>query len=275
MGGIIWLASYPKSGNTWLRAFLHNLLLNPSSPADINSLDRFCRGDSQNLYYLPYVNEPVAQLADAEVMKLRPKVHLGIAQSSQDAIFVKTHNALQSVLDTPLVTMECTAAAIYVVRNPLDICLSLADHAGTDIDGAIEMMANPAARTFTDEINVFEFYGTWSHHVDSWTGQPNPGLQVVRYEDMSDNPRATFKQIAQFLNLSPPRARLDKAIKFSSFKMLSRQEQQHGFRERSSHSDKFFRVGRAGQWKTTLTSAQIDAVVSVQHKEMEKFGYLP
>jgi hypothetical protein len=275
MGGIIWLASYPKAGNTWLRAFLHNLLLNPTQPAAINELDRFCKGDSQNYAYAPFVKKPVAQLTDEEVMEIRPKLHQAIARSSKDAVFVKTHNALQAVLDTSLVTMECTAAAIYVVRNPLDVCLSLADHAGLDIDGAIAMMGDPAARTYTDDVNVFEFYGTWSHHVESWTGQPNPSLLTVRYEDMTDKPRATFKQVANFLNLSPSRQRLEKAIKFSSFKMLSRQEQKTGFRERSSHSEKFFRVGRTGQWRNILTTQQIDTVVSLQHQQMEAFGYLP
>ena len=275
MGGIIWLASYPKSGNTWLRAFLHNLLLNPTKPAAINELDRFCKGDSQNFAYAPFANKPVAQLTDDEVMAIRPKVHRAVAQSSRDAQFVKTHNALQSILDIPLVTMDSTVAAIYVVRNPLDVCLSLADHAGLDIDGAIAMMGDPSARTYTDDFNVFEFYGTWSHHVESWAGQENPGLLTVRYEDMADHSRATFKKIALFLNLSPPRPRLEKAIKFSSFKMLSRQEQKTGFREKSTHSEKFFRVGRAGQWRKTLTTQQIDTVVSLQHKQMEKFGYLP
>jgi hypothetical protein len=97
----------------------------------------------------------------------------------------------------------------------------------------------------------------------------------VRYEDMIDKPRATFKRVASFLNLSPSRQRLEKAIKFSSFKMLSRQEQKTGFRERSSHSEKFFRVGKAGQWRKILTTEQVDTVVSLQHQQMQAFDYLP
>ncbi len=275
MAGIVWLASYPKSGNTWLRAFLHNLLLNPAQPADINQLDRFCRGDSQNHYYQPYASKPIEGLSDEEVMALRPKVHAGFAQSSPDAVFVKTHNALQSVLEIPLVTMSCTAGAIYVLRNPIDVCPSLADHAGLSLDEAIALMGRPGARTFTDSANVFEYYGTWSHHVESWTGQESDGLIWLRYEDMADKPRATFRKVAEFLGLSPPRPRLDKAIKFSSFKVLARQEAQHGFRERSDHAQRFFRVGRAGQGKKALTTQQIDRIVADHGPIMERFGYLP
>ncbi len=63
MGAIIWLASYPKSGNTWLRAFLHNLLRNPSQPADINQLDRFALGDSQKMWYAEVADRPLADMA--------------------------------------------------------------------------------------------------------------------------------------------------------------------------------------------------------------------
>ncbi len=275
MSGIIWLASYPKSGNTWLRTFLHNLLLDPRQPADINSLDSFCFGDSQAYNFVPHTAKPVAELSDAEVMALRPKVQRGFALSSPDSVFVKTHNALQQFQSVPLVSMENTAAGVYVVRNPLDVCLSLADHAGITIDEAIALMAHPQGRTFTDADNVFEFYGAWSHHVETWTEQKNEGMIVVKYEDMAAKPRATFKRIANFLKLEPPRQRLDKAIKFSSFRTLARQEAKSGFRERSAHSQRFFRVGKAGQWKGKLSAQQVDAVVSAQQRQMARFGYLP
>ncbi len=276
MGGIIWLASYPKSGNTWLRAYLHNLLRDPEKPADINQLDQFCLGDSQAHWY--YNISSFKDLTDvplAEVASLRTKVHQTFTQASPDSVFAKTHNLLGEAHGAPLVSMEYTVGAIYVVRNPLDMVPSLADHYGLNFDEAIDMLASPDAGTANSKSNAFEFYGTWSQHVRSWTGPENDSLMHLRYEDMDHKPTQTFRRAAKFLGLEPSKARLDKAIRFSSFKVLQGQEKRDGFRERSSHSERFFRSGKSGQWRTLLSKAQIDRVVADHREQMERFGYLP
>jgi len=276
MGGIIWLASYPKSGNTWLRAFLHNLLRDPDRPMPINELDKFCLGDSQASWYVHVSGgRSPAELSKPEVAQLRPQVHAAFTKAHPDSVFAKTHNLLGESFGVPLVSMQHTVGAIYVVRNPLDVVLSLADHFGIGIDEAIAFMANPEAGTENDAVNAYEHYGTWSQHVASWTREETPGLTWVRYEDMLDKPQKTFGEVARFLGLQPPRQRLAKAIKFSSFKVLRQQEDRSGFRERSAHSEHFFRVGRAGQWRRQLTAEQVDAVVATQREQMERFGYLP
>ncbi len=274
MGGIIWLASYPKSGNTWMRAFLHNLLRNPDRPADINALDQFCLGDSQAGWYEQVSGRDIGSLDVREIARLRPKVHEAFTRAHPDSVFAKTHNMLGSYEGVPLVSLQYTAAAIYIVRNPLDVSISLADHYGIAIDEAIDMLASPDAGS-AGEGSVYEIYNTWSRHVESWTHRDSEALTWLRYEDMLDKPVKTFGRVAGFLGIDPPRQRLDKAIRFSSFKVLRRQEEQSGFRERSSFSERFFRAGRAGQWRKTLTPAQVDAVVAAHGTQMARFGYLP
>jgi len=276
MGGIVWLASYPKSGNTWLRAFLHNLLRDPERPMPINELDKFCLGDSQAAWFehLSGGRSP-AEMSKQEIAALRPQVHAAFTRAHPDSVFAKTHNILAESFGTPLVTMAHTVGAIYVVRNPLDVCISLADHFGLSLDDAIAFMANPEAGTENDAVNAYEAYGTWSQHVASWTREGTQGLTWLRYEDMLDRPQKTFAAVARFLGLEPSRQRLAKAIKFSSFKVLRGQEDRSGFRERSKHSEHFFRVGRAGQWRRTLSPAQVGAMVTAQREQMERFGYLP
>ncbi len=276
MGGIIWLASYPKSGNTWLRAYLHNLLRDPDKPADINQLDQFCLGDSQAHWYHHVANAgDLSKLPLAEVAKMRPAVHEAFTKAHPDSVFAKTHNQLGEAFGVPLVTMEYTVGAIYVLRNPLDMVISLADHFGLELDEAIDMLADPEAATGNTEQNAFEFYGTWSAHVQSWTRQEDSSLMHLRYEDMSAKPNQSFKKVANFLGLNPSKARLEKAIRFSSFKVLQGQEKRDGFRERSSHSERFFRSGKAGQWRSVLSKAQVDRIVSDHHEVMGRFGYLP
>ncbi len=275
MGGIIWIASYPKSGNTWMRAFLHNLLRNPDQPADINKLDQFALGDSQKIWYERVSGRPAAELEPQKLATLRPKVHQHMSESHADSVFVKTHSLLAEDRGVPLITMDCTAGAIYVVRNPLDVAVSLTYHLGVTVDQAVELMADPNGRSFADPVNVDQVFGSWSLHVHSWTHAPTPSLYVIRYEDMLTKPMTAFQSVAAFLGLEPPQERLSSAIEFSSFDVLREQEQRHGFREKSMFAEAFFRSGTAAQWRKILSASQVDAVLGAHRDQMERFGYLP
>lgn len=273
MGGIIWLASYPKSGNTWMRAFLHNLLQDPPAPTPINELSRFTLGDTMLQWYIEANGGPVDGYTDEQLAALRPKVHRLFTQVFPDSVFVKTHMVLGAVSGVPLISMEHTAGAIYILRDPRDVALSAASHFGTDVDGAIALMNNPHAKTGYEGINVPQYYGTWSQHVQSWTLAQHQRLLVVRYEDMLDKPFPTFSKVAKFLGLQPPPERIRKAIRFSSFRELQRQEARAGFIERSDRAQAFFRAGEAGQWKRRLSAEQIDLLVAAHGPVMREFGY--
>ena len=101
-----------------------------------------------------------------------------------------------------------------------------------------------------------------------------PALNVVRYEDLQDQPLDTFAGVAQFLGLNPPRDRLERAVANSSFRALKAQEEAHGFVERTVHT-RFFREGRAGAWKAALSEQQVARIVSDHREQMERFGYVP
>jgi len=244
MGKIVWLASYPKSGNTWLRAFLHNFLRNPDEAYDLNRMDEYSLGDSGGIFYQKFLRKPVKEMTEEEIMILRPKVQEMHTRSTPDNVFVKTHNALVEYLDRPMISMEHTAAAVYVVRNPLDVLISHADHYGTTIDESIDIMNSPNAKSDSGIHSVFELQCSWSRHVESWTGRPHRALHVMRYEDLHLRPLETFGGLVGFLGLPPDRDRLRRAIVLSSFKALRKQEEEHGFRERSTAQERFFREGR-------------------------------
>ena len=275
MGNIMWLASYPKSGNTWLRAFLHNFLRDPARSYDINALSHFTMGDSQLSWYQQIDPRPPSDYTQDDVRRMRPQVHRAMTQAFPDTVFVKTHNALLLDEGHPLVTMEVTAGAIYIVRNPLDVVVSYSHHLAFTIDQTIDLLARENAASDTNEKNVYEVMGSWSQNVDTWTRTASPQLHVVRYEDLLERPRQSFGGIVRFLGIEAPRDRLDKAIKLSSFRVLKEQEKRNGFIERPEVAPAFFREGRAGQWRDRLTPAQVDRVLSIHHLQMERFGYVP
>lgn len=275
MGALIWLASYPKSGNTWMRSFLHNLFRNASAPVSINELDDFCLGESDAAWYAPRSPRPLAELGLDEIARLRPVVHRDFTLAFPDSVFVKTHNYLGEWFGVPLHNMEVTAGGIYVLRNPLDVAISLSHHFGETIDEAIAHLADEGAGTPVTGKHVPEVHRSWSTHVASWTAVPNPQLLVLRYEDLLLKPKKYFKKVAQFLGLKPPQERLERAIRNSSFKALKAQEQKTGFKERSDKADAFFREGRAEQWRDVLTPDQVRRIIADHHAQMARFGYIP
>ena len=277
MGGIIWLASYPKSGNTWVRTFINNLLLDPEEPVDINNISNLTLGDAKKSWYEKAGGLPFDRYSMGQVIGLRPKVHQVIAQSQDDRVFVKTHSIFGNVHGVPQITLEYTSGAIYIIRNPLDVVISLSSHFGLSLDQAIQLMNDPEGGT--DETReggtIRQYFGSWSGHANSWTHFDQKRMHLMRYEDMLENPAETFGGMARFLGLNLPKDQLDRAIEFSSFDVVRKQEDEKGFKERSSKNDRFFRVGKAGQWKDILTNDQVDRIVNSHHQAMTRYGYLP
>jgi hypothetical protein len=276
MGKIVWLASYPKSGNTWMRAFLHNLLANPAEPFDINRLDLLTAGDVEPGLYEAVAGKPASSIRQDEVIALRARVQERLAaEGGPDSRFVKTHSAVMSYDGHATINLAVTAGAIYLVRDPRDVAISFAHHLGVTLDEAIELMARRNAVTEGTEHMMSDYIGSWSQHVESWTARPSPSLHVVRYEDMASRPGRTFGEVVRFLGLKPPRARLERSIRHSSFKVLRGQEERHGFRERSENAERFFRSGRTGEWHEVLSATQAERLYRDHGTQMARFGYLP
>ena len=274
MGNIVWLASYPKSGSTWLRAFLHNFLRPSDRPYDINRLGDFTANECEAAHYRAHDPRPASQLSLAEVQRLRPKVHRDLTRLAPELVFAKTHNAVLLAEGVPLLSPEVTAGAIYIVRDPRAVALSYSRHLGWSIDQTIDFMANDGAATGQDDRHVFERLASWSSHVASWTQQPNPRQLVLRYEDMLSDPQKSFGTVIRFLGREPPAGRLDRAIRFSRFEELQAQEQRAGFIERPGSAEAFFAEGRADAWRDALTPEQAERIATGHGAQMRRFLYL-
>jgi hypothetical protein len=267
MGKIVWLASYPKSGNTWVRAFLHNYIAQPEAPQNINLLTEFSAVECAAAFF----HVPGESLSTEATQRLRPKVHEDLTRLHDDLVFVKTHNANLAVHGVPLCTPAHTAGAIYIVRDPRDVALSYSAFTGRSVDDIIGFMANPRAANRANAAQVFEFLSGWSAHVESWAGAPRHC--VVRYEDLCENPEIHFGRIIHYLGGDADTARLRRAISFSDFNTLAAQEAQDGYRAGAPNTV-FFRAGVAGQWRTKLSAAQAARITQDHGPMMRRFGYL-
>jgi len=276
--GIVWLASYPKSGNTWLRVFLTNLERDGETRASINDLE-FTSLSGMRFVFDEAVGYEAADLTFDEIDRLRPEVYAYESRVREEPFYCKVHDAYGHLPDgRPLFPSGVSLRAVYLLRNPLDVCVSFAHHlALTDLDAMIGCMADPefafegAAQREYQQLR--QRLRTWSEHVLSWVDGARMPLHVMRYEDMQQSPLDTFGSCAEFLGLPCDTARVARALERSSFEELRRQERDEGFDE-APVSRTFFREGRVGSWRDALTPEQAARVVRDHRDVMARFGYL-
>lgn len=254
---IIWLASYPKSGNTWMRSLLAHYLMPPGKAPDINNLRAFTTGDTRQDIYNAAVGGQFKANNLEDWAKARAKVVRLIAGSKPNHHFVKTHCQPITLFDVELIPPQVTSAAIYILRNPFDLAPSFARHQSADIDTAIDRMLNPDTIMGTEN-GIYDVLGRWDDHVTAWTSAPGLPLHVVRYEDLLEKPAKTMRKLlGDFLKVPMDSPKLAKAIKDTSFAAMKKQEEKHGFFEKPKGMTSFFAKGQAGVWRDDLTPAQV------------------
>ena len=275
MPGILWLASYPKSGNTWMRAFLANLIHDGPEPLPLQAIGRLCPSEHSEFWFQAIADRPIAELKGEEIAALRTRAQERVVSLNKNVVPMKTHSYLGEDCGHPIISMKATYGAVYIIRDPRDVAVSAADHFGKTLDEMVAMMADPLGTGMPmPGIIVHELLSSWSNHVESWTKWNHPGIFTVRYEDLLADPLDQFGRVARHFGIATDKARVSKAVEFSSFKQLQQMEAAGGFVERSIHSDKFFRAGRSGNWQQKLTPDQVRKIESDHAVQMKRFGYL-
>jgi hypothetical protein len=268
---IIWLASFPKSGNTWMRSLLAHYFMPPGQVPDLNNLRDFTTGDVRSDFFDAAAGGKYTGTTIEEWLKMRPKALRLIAGSKPNHHFVKTHCQTMRVGDYDLIPPEVTAAAIYIMRNPFDLAPSFARHQACDLDTAIDRMTNPDSMTGMGA-GIFEPLGRWDDHVNSWTSAPGLPRHVLRYEDMLANTgKAMRGLIEQFFRMPVDKPKLARAVKATNFESMKKFEEKHGFAEKPSEMKAFFAKGQAGVWRDDLTPAQVGRIREAFLPTLEKF----
>lgn len=278
MGNIVWLASYPKSGNTWLRAFLANLLANRADPLRPNEIRDYTDSEARADRFSELAGRPNTELTIAELSALRPMVHASIAQRAQGTRLLMTHNFTGSFEGHQTFNWAVTAGAIYVVRNPLDVAVSMTHHFGLTLDEAIERLGDDRVASVNDELFVSHVIGSWSSHVRGWADVAERApdkVIVLRYEDLLEKPEKHFAKAAKLIGLGQDKARIERAARHTRFETLSALEKRDGFVEAVDEKTRFFHKGRANQWREALSREQVERIVRDHREQMVRFKYLP
>lgn len=258
---IIWLASFPKSGNTWVRTFLANYFQPSGKAIDINSLRQFTTADVRQDFFDRAVGGPFRGKTVSDWIKVRPKAMRLIAASKSGHHFVKTHCQVGKVESIDLIPPQVTAAAIYIIRNPFDVAPSYARHMALNIDAALDRMTNRLA-VHAKASGIMEITGRWDDHISGWTGAPGLPLHVMRYEDMLANTDKAYRDLFKFLRVPVDKAQMRRTLKATSFQALQKQEREAGFGEKPPEMKQFFARGAAGGWREDLTPAQVARIRS-------------
>jgi len=288
----IWLASYPKSGNTWFRMLIANLSVTGDEPADINDLpERGGIASARGPFdYLTLIDSGL--LTPDEIDSLRPRVYERLARGEPDdeydapkaalsVRFVKAHDAYTlTPLGEPLLAGRGGAdGAILIVRDPRDVVLSLANHLGATIDRTIAFLNNREAGFCTAPANqhsqLRQRLLSWSGHTASWLEQTGIPVHLIRYEDMQADVIGVLARALAFAKRDASEEAVRRAVALASFGNLQRQEAENGFAEapRKMREGLFFRRGEAGAWRKELDPDQVARIEAAHAPMMERLGY--
>ena len=283
MNKIIWVASYPKSGNTWLRYFLGNYFFNNNNnnfePEIIKNIKKF-HIDKEIINPILHKQDFIKNPYNVSKYWIESQKKLEIKKGN--VVFLKTHNALINIENNEFTNSDLTLAIIYIVRDPRDVVVSYSKYRNLDYDTTIDYMIGskvnvPFVRDVNDPSNI-EIIGSWAFNYNSWKdGISSTPRMIIKYEDLLNNGLEIFTNLIKFLskvmNLKVNREKIISSYSLSSFNNLKNFETKNNFFENNSREN-FFRVGNSGNWKKELNKIQIKKIESNFKVEMESLGYL-
>ena len=275
---IVWIASFPKSGNTWLRAFLCSYLyMNLESKTfDFGLLKNILRFPSTKKYkdigVVPKSFEDVAKnwIAVQEKINLNKKIN-----------FLKTHNAFGGLKNCPFTNKANTLGAIYLVRDPRDVLISYSRHLEKSIDETLELVLEDDHKGWLNEYKkdvIGEIRGSWAQNYNSWKNFYLTEKIIIRYEDLIKDPFNNFSNIIRYLNklfgLEIDDEKIKKCIEITDFNKLKKLEMKTGFVENYSKKELFFNQGKSKQWQDILDKKTVLKLEKKFKKEMQELKYI-
>tara|TARA_Y100000590_G_scaffold435140_1_gene554228 strand:- start:94 stop:972 length:879 start_codon:yes stop_codon:yes gene_type:complete len=291
MKKIIWVASYPKSGNTWLRAILSSLFFTKDGIFNFKLFGKIINFDNPSMYeYLKLSNrEDHNNLHEISVIcKYWVEAQNKLNIKDGDFTFFKTHSGNVKVDNNQYTNSENTLGVIYVVRDPRDVVISYSKHNRVSIDRTINdiISKNCITRTALPKKNPYPILmSSWDIHYKTWKNIDVPKL-LIKYENLLSDTNNIIQEIIKFFNkyynIDFPNLeqKINNIIETTNFDSLKKHEKKYGFNEapylyfKTGIAEYFFREGKSGQWKNILTKDQIKKIENEFKETMIELGYL-
>lgn len=274
--GFVWLASYPKSGNTWFRAML-TAYEDSDGAVNINRLA--ARHAARERLFERYLACDGGLLTLDETFIARRALYILLADRAVANDPQKVHDANLPLANGELLfPPEATAAVIHLVRHPFDVAVSYAFHMGLgqNFDRCIDNMCNPDFRVDgLSHAQLPQVQSDWSSHTFSWLEMPDVRRVTLRYEDMLADAESALTRALRAMDpaTDPDPDRVRRAVEATSFGKLKAQETAGSFKERPKKSEAFFRSGTSGDWQNHLTPAQCARLSEALAPAMARMGY--
>ena len=278
---IIWLASYPKSGNTFLRSLLASYFYSKDGTFEFEMLKNIQQFPINEIFDKIGVDINDKYLVAKNYIKSQEEIN-----KSKKLSFLKTHSSFCKMYNKfNFSDLKNSLGVIYIVRDPRNVVTSFAHHNSKSIENTFELLTNDL--TIGNEKNETEVYlGSWNFNYNSWKIYKNSEKYLlVKYEDLVKNTKNVFIKILKFINelsqngKSIDEKKIEKVINQTNFSRMKNLEDEHGFEEaKVNHNTgqivKFFNLGPKNDWKKTLDHNIKKKIENKFQKEMEEIGYL-
>ena len=278
---IIWLASYPKSGNTLLRSILSSYFYSEDGIFNFKNLEKISQFPQTS--HLMSIGVDVNN--EEEVFKNFINAQNFINQEKEKVKFFKTHSSLCKMYDSNFTDLKNTLGSIYIVRDPRNVVTSLAHHYGLSVDQATNVMIDKDRLMDKTAKNCRVFLGSWGFNYNSWKNLQNQKKYLlVKYEDLLKKKKTVLLKIFKYLDSLGLKSSLDmiklnKVIKTTEFESMKKKEENEIFYEavidtNTGKRKNFFNLGPQNNWRKLLDKKNVDKIEISFEKEMVELGYL-
>ncbi len=283
---IIWLASYPKSGNTWVRSFIASLLYNKNNEANLKNLSVIPQYPLRS-----HFNGLVNNIDDFKEISSNWEKSQSIINSDNKIKFLKTHHALCSFNGSIFTNYTNSLGVIYIIRDPRNVVSSILYHfSKKNLSEARDFLLNENKALWkkfdknspTINRDMLTQISSWKNNYNSWKHFKKNYL-LIKYENLISKPDNEFRKISNYIskliNISFEEKIINNAIKTNDFENLKNIERENGFVEATKDHEtgktkKFFNLGPKNNWKNILDDEIRNSIENEFRIEMNELGYL-
>jgi len=279
---IIWVASYPKSGNTWVRSIISSLVYTEDGIFDFSSIKKIDQYPQRR--FLEYFTQDYNNIHEIKKHWITSQDRINLDNKIK---FFKTHHLNCKVDNYPFTNKECTQATIYIVRDPRNLIDSISNHFSKSIEESKKFLLTSKILSPGKEIesrggNVITYLGSWKEHYKFWTND-NENLLIIKYEDLVKNINQEIDKIIAFLknyiDLEVSDTKKENIIKSTSFEALKKIEDNGDFTENvfvkgRSEKVRFFNKGPSNNWQMTLPKEIQKDLETELENELKELDYL-